>query len=156
MINQAQMKSDGYFFYKGFCCYKIITRITLSKDEQNNLDDADNLIRYSTCIDINDEETELQHEFIMLECGHEQKLIHVSTQYRAWHGIGLVVPGSKIEAKIQYWKTKKQEQRRLPPNVIIIGLESTSRLNVQRNMPRTKEILQKLGAVEMLGYTRGS
>jgi hypothetical protein len=152
VINQAQIKSDGYFFYKGFCCYKIITRITLSKDGNTNLDNADNLIRYSSCIKINDEETELRHEFIMVECG--QKWISGLSQYRSWHGIGLVVSGSKVEAKIQYWKTK--EQTRLPPNVVIIGLDSTSRLNVQRNMPKMKEILQKLGAVEMLGYTKGS
>jgi hypothetical protein len=87
----------------------------------------------------------------MVECG--QKWISGLCQYRSWHGIGMVVPGSKVEAKIQYWKTK--EQTRLPPNVVIIGLDSTTRLNVQRNMPKMKEILQKLGSVEMLGYTKG-
>jgi hypothetical protein len=148
------MKLDGYFFYKGFCCYKIITRITLSKDGKTNLDDADNLIRYSSCIEINHEETELRNEFIMVECGHGMNLTSDVLPYRAWHGTGVVVQGSKVEAKIQYWKTK--EQTRLPPNVVIIGLDSTTRLNVQRNMPKMKEILQKLGAVEMLGYTKGS
>jgi hypothetical protein len=84
----------------------------------------------------------------MVECGYI-KLLPV---YRSWHVTGVVVSGSRVEAKIKYWK---QKIKPLPPNVVIIGLDSTSRLNVERNMPQMKEVLQKLKAVEILGYTKG-
>jgi hypothetical protein len=155
VINKTALEMDGYSFTKGFCCYKIITRISLSKDEQQfeaKLKDGDNLIRVSSCIeiDINSEETELKAEFIMVECG----LGLIFPKYRAWHGIGLVVPKSKVEAKINYWKFNKKHEKS-PPNVIIIVLDSTSRLNFQRQMPNTVKMLQNLKAVEMLGFTKG-
>jgi Zn-dependent M16 (insulinase) family peptidase len=66
----------------------------------------------------------------------------------------LVVPKSKVEAKINYWKFNKKHEKS-PPNVIIIVLDSTSRLNFQRQMPNTVKMLQNLKAVEMLGFTKG-
>lgn len=39
-------------------------------------------------------------------------------------------------------------------SVLVIGLDSISRMNFHRMMPRTLKILQSLGAVEMLGYTK--
>lgn len=42
-----------------------------------------------------------------------------------------------------------------PPNVVLLGIDSMSRLSFQRNMKKTRQFLQSIGAVEMLGYTKG-
>lgn len=42
-----------------------------------------------------------------------------------------------------------------PPNVVLLGIDSMSRLSFQRNMKKTRMYLQEIGAVEMLGYTKG-
>jgi hypothetical protein len=47
-INKSQVELDGYSLYKGFCCYKIIQRVTLNEDEQKSeskIKNADNLIK---------------------------------------------------------------------------------------------------------------
>jgi hypothetical protein len=47
------------------------------------------------------------------------------------------------------------EEHTAPPNILILGQDSTSRLNFKRRTTKTVGILESLGAVEMLGYTRG-
>lgn len=39
------MEKDGYSLYKGFCQYKVISRVTLPKKSGGELKDADQLIR---------------------------------------------------------------------------------------------------------------
>lgn len=39
-------------------------------------------------------------------------------------------------------------------NVIIIGLDAVSRLNFHRQMPKTIDYLQNLGAIEYHGYNK--
>lgn len=41
------------------------------------------------------------------------------------------------------------------PNIVILGIDSTSRLNFRRHMPQTVAKLKDFGAVELLGYTKG-
>ncbi|ODN02078.1 hypothetical protein Ocin01_04570 [Orchesella cincta] len=43
---------------------------------------------------------------------------------------------------------------KVPPNVVLLGIDSMSRLSFQRNMKKTRQYLQEIGAVEMLGYTK--
>lgn len=93
----------------------------------------------------------------MVECGWI-KFIPVAVTYRAFHGTALVEGSQKaknIERKINYWKSQTEEDR-LPPNVLILGLDSTSRLNVRRHMFKTVKLLEELQAVEIMGYTKGS
>lgn len=49
-------------------------------------------------------------------------------------------------------KQNKVDKKKL--SVLVMGLDSISRLNFHRMMPKTVEILQQLGAVEMLGYNK--
>lgn len=50
---------------------------------------------------------------------------------------------------------EKKELHKVPPNVVLLGIDSMSRLSFQRNMKKTRKYLQEIGAVEMLGYTKG-
>lgn len=48
----------------------------------------------------------------------------------------------------------RQSDKPKPPSVLIIGVDSVSRMNLHRQMPKTVETLKKMGAVEMLGFTK--
>lgn len=93
----------------------------------------------------------------MVECGRI-KFPAVAVPYRAFHGKAAISSESSksqmIAKKIDFWKNRKPDEV-LPPNVIIFGLDSTSRLNFRRNMFEAKAFLESVGAVEMNGYVKG-
>lgn len=48
MINTTQVSLDGYWYGRGFCCYKYIQRVRLTEEEEKDekkLANADNLIK---------------------------------------------------------------------------------------------------------------
>jgi hypothetical protein len=66
---------------------------------------------------------------------------------------------STVKRKEKFWTTNNGKVNVydviVPPNILIIGQDSTSRLNFRRHMRKTLKILESLGAVEMLGYSTG-
>ncbi len=62
-----------------------------------------------------------------------------------------------ITRKLEYWKKRSSTSKNgsLPPNVLIIGLDSTSRLSFKRVLPRLESLLRDdLQALELKGYTK--
>ncbi len=63
-----------------------------------------------------------------------------------------------ITRKLEYWKKRsslKLKNDSLPPNVLIIGVDSTSRLSFKRVLPRLESLLRDdLQALELKGYTK--
>jgi hypothetical protein len=85
-----------------------------------------------------------------------------SVKYRMFHGSAFAAErhsNSTVKRKERFWTTNNGkvnvEEHTAPPNILILGQDSTSRLNFKRRMTKTVGILESLGAVEMLGYTRG-
>jgi hypothetical protein len=85
-----------------------------------------------------------------------------SVKYRMFHGSAFAAQrhsNSTVTRKEKFWTTNNGEvnveEHTAPPNILILGQDSTSRLNLKRRMTKTLGILESLGAVEMLGYTRG-
>jgi len=106
-------------------------------------------------------------EFVVVECASTfRKLARFMLTYRAFHGSAITgTPGKhQVKKKISHWKKQDEESReeketlvrRRPPNVLIVGLDSTSRLNFRRYMTKTLALLERIGAVEMLGFTKGA
>jgi hypothetical protein len=92
-----------------------------------------------------------------VECGW-LKFIPVAAAYRGFHAFASITnskQGDKVRKKIKYWKLANEDAGPIPPNVLILGIDSTSRLNFRRNMFKTRKILEELEAVEMMGYTKG-
>lgn len=54
-------------------------------------------------------------------------------------------------------KTKKWQasESPSPPNVVILGVDTMSRLGSQRVLPQSIGLLKRLGAVELKGYMKG-
>lgn len=88
-------------------------------------------------------------EFIMVQCSRKMLGIAGLPIYRVFHA---VPNANKIKELKALWNGTKE----IPPNVLVIGLDTTSRLNFRRNMPQTREVLEGLNAVEMMGYTKST
>jgi hypothetical protein len=83
-----------------------------------------------------------------------------SVKYRMFHGSAFAAQrhsNSTVKRKEEFWTTNDGKVNVIaPPNILIIGQDSTTRLNFRRHMTQTLKILESLGAVEMMGYTRGT
>ena len=109
------------------------------------------------------------HEFLRVQCKGKYWPFTSDILYREFHAIPHHPKNSETEKKIKFWAKKKKSQFTTssdrkdsnqgsiekPPNVVIVGIDSMSRLSFHRNMPKTKKVLEDLGAYEMLGYTKG-
>lgn len=128
--------------------YNSITRLfIIYKHEQF-------LPRYSDCYPITHVSTDFsgpdQVEYIMVECSKAR--IFSPVAYRGFHAFAQPYPkrSDVIRDKIRYWQNASE----LPPNILILGTDTTSRLNFRRNMIKSTEVLEGLGAFEMKGYTK--
>lgn len=84
-------------------------------------------------------------EFVKVECSRNDEVI-----YKDYHAF--LPRKSWVEERCrQALKTDAFKDRL---SILVVGLDSVSRLNFHRMMPKTVKALQSLGAVEMLGYTK--
>lgn len=120
---------------------------------------------YSECTQIRNTTTDFsgqdKAEYIMVECSSSGMVLPNLIKYRGYHAIAQPSRSAVTANKIKQWETYREDLRREnkvdtpPPNIIVIGLDTTSRLNLRRNMIKSVETLERLGAVEMKGYTKG-
>lgn len=87
----------------------------------------------------------IKEEFIKVQCSRNNKTI-----YQDYHAFLPRKPD--VEAKIK--KAKRSDPGTPPLSLLIVGIDSVSRLNFHRMMPKTVKALRDLGAVEMLGYNK--
>lgn len=114
------------------CCYRVFWRVDPVKTQQ------DNRVQYAKkCVDFVDS-VNITEEFVKVTCSYNES--HIYTDFFAF------VPF-------------KRKNATLPPdrpflNVLVIGLDAVSRLNLHRQLPKTVKLLKQLNAVEMLGYNK--
>ncbi|XP_047988028.1 uncharacterized protein LOC125227757 [Leguminivora glycinivorella] len=115
------------------CCYKSFYRpISIDDITASDIDDR---VKYNSCrnfsdiIDVND-------EFVRVVC-NETKILF-DTFYVFAREENIVATS----------------QKHLPYNVLILGIDAVSRINLHRTMPKTVNFLKKLGSVEFLGYNK--
>ncbi|XP_046470558.1 uncharacterized protein [Neodiprion pinetum] len=107
---------------------------------------SDNSISFeSTCQNFVNSTRIKDGEFVQVKCERKGKEV-----YKDYHAF---VPRKElVENRCGSSPAPGPESGRL--SVLILGLDSVSRLNFHRTMPRTVEALQGLGAVEMMGYNK--
>jgi len=170
-MNINQMYKDGFSFQRDLhCCYRVIRRVGQSLKDYDI--DADNLIKLSSCRKIQFHNTRVKSELLQVECSRTdtQEML-----YKGYHGSALTkdlttddrrvrkkgLKKPSTLSKVNHWKNKTKlngtmSEENLSPNILIIGQDSTSRLSFRRNMNSTRAYLEFLGAVEMLGYIKGT
>ncbi|KAL1490470.1 hypothetical protein ABEB36_013158 [Hypothenemus hampei] len=116
------------------CCYQEFLRENPLKDNE-----PEGRVVYSECHDFVHNINIQKKEFIKINCENNEN----STVYQDYFAF---VP-DKLNMK-----TNKTERRL---NVLILGLDGISRVNLHRQMPKTFDFLTKqLEAIELLGYNK--
>ncbi|XP_012139050.1 uncharacterized protein LOC100878029 isoform X2 [Megachile rotundata] len=117
------------------CCWRPFWR---TKDEDNAVTYDNECFKFQNS-------TEISTEFVKVECSRNNEVI-----YKDYH---VFLPRlSTTEKRCE--KAKAANPKRDFLNLLIVGIDSVSRINFHRMMPHTVQALQSLGAVEMLGYTK--
>lgn len=93
--------------------------------------------------------TALKYEFARVFCSSTSWPYLGDVVYREYVAVSSVRRDESIK-KVESWENKA-----LPPSVVMIGIDSLSRMNYYRSFPQTKAFLDGIGAVELLGYTKG-
>ena len=103
-----------------------------------------------------DTQVELSHgekypildEFIQVQCFYGFK-----TVYSEYHSFLPKKPEvlKRIQRQILN-NSKKTEENKM--NVMILGIDSLSRINFHRTMKKSKRTLDKLGGIELVGYNK--
>lgn len=86
----------------------------------------------------------------IVECRAKGKLVYTNAH-------ATVPERKKIRQRLDYWKAKDLMRcgvQERPPSVLLIGIDTVSRLNLMRAMPKTYEYLQTHGWFEMAGYNK--
>lgn len=110
------------------CCYAPFFRREPKEDE------SDNKITISNCLYFNDS-VDINEEFIQVNCKYDNTTIYEDTF--------AFVPIKK-----------KNNIKSKSMNVLVVGLDAVSRLNLHRQMPKTVSYLKEIEAVELLGYNK--
>lgn len=83
-------------------------------------------------------------EFVKVECTRGNESVYID-----YHSF---TPANKVSRLLQ--KQKKSLKRKEAVSVLVLGIDSVSRLNLHRKMPETYKFLKDSGAIEMLGYNK--
>ncbi|XP_061714896.1 uncharacterized protein LOC133523379 [Cydia pomonella] len=115
------------------CCYKSFYRSKSIDDiTSSKIDDR---VKYNPCRFFSDFIL-VEDEFVRVNCSHGNKLFDSFFLFA------------------REKKTSVKPKIDLPYNVLILGIDSVSRLNLHRTMPKTVTFLNTLGAVELLRYNK--
>ena len=111
--------------------------------------DGDNTYTYSPTITSFTNDTQLSHEFIRVACyGKTGGML--ATNFHA-----LILEKNDVEDRSEknYFKNKVTKKEQF--NIVAIGVDSISRLNFIRHLPKTRDfLLRELQAVELQGYNK--
>ena len=123
------------------CAYQVLTRPNENSDNAFYI--SEESVFFEEDVNIND-------EFIYITCYNENGNI-IGTYLQAF-----VILKPEVELRCthaqQDFVPVLSSDGITPPNVLMIGFDSTSLLNFMRQMPETRELFHSLGAIEMKGY----
>lgn len=125
-----------------FCQYETIIR---PQDEK-----SDNAFRYLRAVQFSDD-LDVRSEFVRVACFGQKG----SMLYSNFHAF--MIKKDEVETKCarEHDRFLKQNRPKEVFNFFILGMDSVSRLNFIRHMPRTRSLLvDKMGAIELQGYNK--
>lgn len=134
------------------CCYSVLTRGNGPDGKEYNRS-ADNYYSVSECSDFDTEVVlNSEEEFILVRCFKTTKRGTKRNVYKNTHA---VVPVKReVELKLNKYNSERSivDKKRL--SILVLGLDSVSRLNLLRTMPKTVHYLKHNGWLELLGYNK--
>ncbi|CAG7724309.1 unnamed protein product [Allacma fusca] len=151
LVNGTLMYNDPHDIKEARCCYNEIHRVTVKDYTQWT---ADWTNRYSFCHLIQKQGVRVRSEFVKIQCKENGR------QSRTWTDFDVTVfppedHSEETEVKLNYWEKESAKESFIkPPSVLILGIDSISRLHMIRSLPQTRTFLEINDFVEMKGYTK--
>ncbi|XP_068142305.1 uncharacterized protein [Drosophila tropicalis] len=117
------------------CCYMSVERLN------------DTEVNYTKCERFKGSSHPLERgvESIIVKCTSDGKQIYIN-------GHAMIPEKTEIRERLNKWKKKKDEER--PLSVLMIGIDSLSRVHLIRAMPKTAQYLYDNDWFEMAGYNK--
>ncbi|XP_046394681.1 uncharacterized protein LOC124162246 isoform X2 [Ischnura elegans] len=120
------------------CCAGAVTRGRVQSAEDKR---ADGSYRFEKCRPFSDT-IEVGSDFTLVECKRGKKKVYTDMH------------STVIPTKTTLRKIDAARKGPLPPSILLLGLDSSSRLNIHRSAPKLIEALSDVGAVEMNAYNK--
>ncbi|XP_014294449.1 uncharacterized protein [Halyomorpha halys] len=128
------------------CCYSLITRTDVPSNKTYNTK-ADDVYSIGKCKDFKSNVTfSGSEQFIKIKCDPKKKKTNIKS-YTGFHAF--VRKTAEVKKKMD---ANDFDQTRV--SVMIIGIDSISRLNLIRTMPLTVDYLNKRGWINFKGYNK--
>ncbi|KAF2883976.1 hypothetical protein ILUMI_22204 [Ignelater luminosus] len=118
-----------------FCCYSSVTR----KEDKKN---PDATINVSKCEEFDNNVT-FSEDFIIVECND------VLLKKQVYKNVHAAI---RINDSVKKKMENQTNQKQL--NILCVGIDSVSRLNFMREMPKTRSFLEKNKWIELQGYNK--
>ena len=110
----------------------------------------DNQVTYEKNVIAFIESVNVSSEFVKVTCFGGQGLI-----YKNFHTVIQRIPKVESRCEKNHERFRKRENPSEIMNIVMIGIDSMSRLNYERNMPRTRKyVLDNLQGIEFVGYNK--
>lgn len=142
------------FYHNVSCCYQSVTRVDPPAPVppgKTAHKDIDNKYHMGRCEDLVAEaQLEPDVEFVIVRCSARRAGWRTKKVYTNMHAV--VAPKASVRAKLRKFPPRDPGDPRL--SVLIIGVDSVSRLNYFRTMPRTSDLLRSAGWYELRGYNK--
>ncbi|CAH2988897.1 unnamed protein product [Chilo suppressalis] len=121
-----------------FCCYQSFYR----PQSVDNVDEViDDRVKYNDCIYFNDT-IDVRHEFVKVNCSVG---INTIEEYYVF----------ALKKKFTVHNDHEEISKNATAyNILVLGIDSVSRLNFFRTMPNTVKFLLNRGAVDLSGYNK--
>lgn len=126
------------------CCYSVITRTPKA-----NVKRPDDSISISECHPFNGLSVNISTEFVLVKCVTRNRRKEV---YKNAHAV--VNIRQEIRERLRENQIKSSASNEQPLSVLMVGVDSISRLNSLRTLPKTVNYLNTEGWVELRGYNK--
>ncbi|XP_063697828.1 uncharacterized protein LOC134828771 [Culicoides brevitarsis] len=137
-LNESVIKNYAQNSSSLQCCYQNITRVNGS----------DNNINLSTCKSFHNKiQLPEKSEFVLVRCKVNGNVVYKN-------GYALVRKKSDVVKRFKKPKFSNNSTQKRPLSVLLIGIDSISRLNLKRSMPKTANYLHSNGWMELEGYNK--
>ncbi|XP_014245416.1 uncharacterized protein LOC106664313 isoform X2 [Cimex lectularius] len=134
--------------HKVICCYSLITRTDMPNDTSSTT--ADNVYNIGKCITFkNNIIFSQEEEFVKVVCSYKNGGSSKEVYVNLHAFVGNI---TKVGPKLEHWSKPESPKDRL--GVMIIGLDSISRLNLLRTMPKTAAYLEANDWFTLKGYNK--
>ncbi|KAJ9592750.1 hypothetical protein L9F63_015588 [Diploptera punctata] len=125
------------------CCYQPFWRST----EYKNNDMMDNKITFSKNCSSFKSDVRIEDEFVKVICKINNEVV-----YKNYYAF--IPTKQKVEIRCEEAKQNISSRTKDRLSILVVGLDAVSRINFHRQMPKTEKILQKMDAIELLGYNK--